>query len=497
MSGDLGAAARKGDLPVVLELLAASGAAGAALTDALIGAVIHGHRAIVRALLDHGADPNHRYGYDRTALSYAPTHGVEMLDLLLDRGADLHATDSVRFDVLHAYLVEVGPGHDKPADAAAVVRRLLERGLDVRARNADAPHLPKACAVGDVAILELLLDAGADPNARDRRTSVLWEAIKSRHCAAVLAALVRGGIDPNARCKNAAVDTTILAEVCKLGDLASARSLLDRGADADAGGASPPLACAEECGTPALIDLLLERGARPLLDALPAEATYALDVAEREAAEHPDDLRARLAWAATLLEHGFRAAAASEVAAVARRGSAIPTELGSRLAFEAPPGVRWSFTSLEPVHAGVAPRLADERFPGVFVTDGERTVPLVLTTGRPCNACDERGEVVCSACSGSGWFSSIYNDDPVECAPVARCARCRGLKLVVTGKRLGKGGCAHPAVLDEMMIGAYSFQRCQSCGLAALHGPMSDPGGPAGTDFACGVCGRFACSCER
>ena len=496
MTDALAAAATQGDLARVRELLAGGSLDGQPASKALVDAVIYGHLEVARALLDHGADPNHRYGYERTALSFAVTSNVAIVDLLLARGADINARDSVGLDVLHAYLLHVGPGQRLGSADVGVVRRLIEAGLDVRARNADVPHLPMACAAASVPVLELLLAAGADPNVKDRRdSSVFWEAIKSSNRGGVFAALVKGGIDANTRCTNAAVDTTILTEVCAASDLASARTLLDRGADPNAEGRSTPLARAQESDNAALIDLLLERGARPLLPSLSAEATYALDLAQRDEVQ-TEDPRARLAWAEALLQAGFRAAAASEVAALGRRGVAVPAELTARLAFEAPAGVRWTFADFQPTHDGVAPRTSDARFPGARVTDGVRIVPLVLTKGGACTACDERGEVVCSACHGTGWFSCIYNDDPTECGPRMRCTICRGLKFAVTGERLGKGACTHPRVKEEMKVGDYSFRRCQTCGLAALHGAVFYSGSPDASDFACGVCGHFVCSCR-
>ncbi len=455
--------------------------------EPFITAIIHDNLKQVRALLDQGADINQRGTWDRTPLFWATS--LPMFELLLSRGADIKARESTGFDVLHQYLIQNGPGTGSGRADPAVVKRLLEAGIDVRARNADQPHLIKACAAANIPIMKLLLAAGAAPNGAE----LLWTAMKSAERESLFATLVDGGIDANARCTNAAADTTILTEVCAVGDLETAQQLLDRGADPNARGRSTPLAAAEESGNQVLVDLLLERGATPHRPVLPAAVTQALDSAERQV--KADHSQSRLQWASVLLGAGFRAAAASEVAALQRRGIGVPEPLLNALAFEAPAGVRWTFAVSQPIHDGVAPRTNDTHFPGARVTDGVRLLPLVITTGAPCTACDEKGEQVCGICNGTGSYPAQFSDDDLECDERQPCSTCRGLKFAVTGRRLGKGSCKHPSVEDELKLGALAFRRCKTCGLGALYGPRAGPIGEMFTDFACALCGRFACAC--
>lgn len=457
--------------------------------EAFITAIIHGDLKQVRALLDQGANANERGTWDRTPLFWAT--GLPMFELLLSRGADVKARESTGFDVLHHYLIQNGPGTGYGRADPAVVQRLLDAGLDVRARNADRPHLIKACAAANTTIMKLLLAAGADPNGPE----LLWTAMKSSERAALFATLVDGGIDPNTRCINAAADTTLLTEVCAVGDLPTAQKLLDRGADPNARGRSTPLVRAEESGHQVLVDLLLERGARPHRPVLSAETTQALDAAEREVNANPGDSIARLKWAAALLQAGLRAAAASEVAALQRRGVDVPESVSDALAFEAPPGVRWTFAVFQPIHDGVAPRTSDPFFPGARVTDGTRVLPLVITTGAPCTACDEKGEQVCSVCNGVGSYPAQFSDDDVPCDERQSCSTCRGARFAVTGRRLGRGSCKHPSLEDELKLGALVFRRCKACGLGALYGSRAGPMREMFNDFACALCGRFACAC--
>jgi ankyrin repeat protein len=61
---------------------------------ALIWAAILGHEAIVRLLLDRGADVEAKAGNGRTALTLVASLGYEaVVRLLLDRGADVEAKD--------------------------------------------------------------------------------------------------------------------------------------------------------------------------------------------------------------------------------------------------------------------------------------------------------------------------------------------------------------------------------------------------------------------
>lgn len=476
---ELEAAAKSGNLGRLRELLTSSTFDPARLDSVLTEAVIYGRFEVVRLLLEHGAPVNHRLGLERTPLFYA-TRSRAMIDLLLSHGADIHACDSGGYDVLHTYLVSVGPGSGLGKAELDTVKRLVEAGLEVR----NAKHTLVAIATRDLSILEYLLERGADPNASDREGGTLWRAVQTYESSrGALALLVKYGVDPNARLD--VMDTTILMEVCQRGDLGTARELLDRGADVNAKSKKgTALSRAEESGNRVLVDFLLERGATPLRAPLDGDAARALDVAERGVTV--DDLPARLRWAETLSEHGFRAAAASEVTALRARGVVIPEALDQRLSFENPVGTRWTFAPFIRPHAGVAPRTADQYFPGARVTDGQRVLPLVLVLEAACVHCDEKGEHVCGLCNGAGSYPSFLDPDhDRDCDPRQTCTRCRGLHFECVSTALGKGACAH-AMEVELSLDRETLHRCRLCGLASL-----------GKAFACGVCGHFMCRCAR
>lgn len=449
------------------------------INAALLEAVIHDARGVAECLLEHGADPNTRRDADSGCTPLFYVKNVAMIELLLRFGADVHSRDVNGRDVLNAYLLRVarsGKHYDR-ADVS-VVRRLLDAGLPVR--NGARAHLAQACSVGDVPTIELLLARGADPNQQE----ALVAAVNCSRPAEVFAALVRGGIDSNARCTASGLNTSILTEICRHGDLASAQLLLAHGADVNFLGRSSPLARAEESGNQVLVDLLLERGAAPLLSWTPPEVLQMLDSAEARARAEPGVARARLRWALTLRTFGFRAAAAHEAGILRRRGVEPPPEL---LSFQTAGSSRWTFVDFPPGSEELTPRIADERFPRAVVTDGTRTLPLLLVMGAPCTRCDDKGEEVCGLCEGSGrppaWLP--YEE---ECALRQRCSNCRGLKFANAGPRFSTGRCQHSNVVEELRVGEYTLSRCEQCGLGALKGDAPD--------FACAVCGRLACYCE-
>jgi ankyrin repeat protein len=67
----------------------------ASRNDDLLSAIRQGDAAAVKALLAQGTPADAKYRYDRTALSFAADRGdVEIVKLLLERGADVNAKDT-------------------------------------------------------------------------------------------------------------------------------------------------------------------------------------------------------------------------------------------------------------------------------------------------------------------------------------------------------------------------------------------------------------------
>jgi hypothetical protein len=181
---------------------------------------------------------------------------------------------------------------------------------------------------------------------------------------------------------------------------------------------------------------------------------------------------------------GYRAAAAREAWA------AKNPELLQVLEFENPAGTRWAFDG--EAESGVSRCVDDARFPGARVISGGRTLPLAIVLGPACTRCDQKGEIDCPDCGGSGTRPGFLNPDhDYECEPRATCPDCSGLKYVVHTSHFGKGRCLHERRATEAQWPGFALVRCSDCGLAALRTGSSPEG------FACGACGHFACTCLR
>lgn len=473
-------AAGKNDLAALKRLVETRAATAGELREALAFAVIHSHADAIRWLVERGADPNSLEGTSGPALHFA--NKTSIAKLLLSLGADPRVRDSAGCDAVHAHLRSNGPGSRRDSDVE-MVRAYLDAGVDVRARNADLPHLLMAVAAGNLQIIALLIERGADPDARDARNeSIYSRASGSGNKSAVLATIARLGLPPNTTWDYAGDQTSILMELCRAGDLETVEFLLKNGADPNLSGSSTPLALAEASGNAALVDLLLEKGARSPKRVIPAAQLESLEALERGVKADPGDATKHLALAQALLSNGFFAAAACATFE-ARRLSR--TELGVLTA----PREGWTICAA-PLPAGaVAPRLEDGRFPGALATDGKRIVPLVLLYGAPCTKCDEKGETVCSKCGGSGSYSSMFHDDDVSCEPRETCSNCWGTHFEVQSTRHhAKGSCKHPKFTKEFTLDSRDvLVRCDSCGLPGFQG--------AHVKYACADCSKFVCSC--
>ncbi|KAF2137072.1 uncharacterized protein K452DRAFT_194724, partial [Aplosporella prunicola CBS 121167] len=125
----------------------------------LYAAARQGHLAIVRLLLDRGADPAPGDGRNalRTALCRACFHGAgDVAQLLLDRGGGARlATGAVHCPLFSA--VEGGHRH--------ILQLLLARGVDVEYEGADKrTAIVAAAELGRTHLISMLVAAGADVN---------------------------------------------------------------------------------------------------------------------------------------------------------------------------------------------------------------------------------------------------------------------------------------------------------------------------------------------
>lgn len=115
------------------------------------------------ALLRNGANPNVKNMHGRTALHQAASQGaVKVMELLLANRADVNAATNDGYTPLHG---AVSYGNNVARRSAVEV--LIKSGANVNARTSRDGETPfhKAISRGDIEIVKLLLDYGADVNA--------------------------------------------------------------------------------------------------------------------------------------------------------------------------------------------------------------------------------------------------------------------------------------------------------------------------------------------
>jgi ankyrin repeat protein len=161
----------------------------------LIQAVNAHQMEIAEFLISHGADVNRRDFMNRTALHWAITSGPldtvrsRMINLLISKGADIKGSGK-----------DWSPLHAAAGTDAESTKLLLDRGAEVNARDG-AGHTPlyEAAGHGDKAIVELLLERGADVNAKDIGGDTALHRAAQYGNVSVAQVLIAHGIDINAR----------------------------------------------------------------------------------------------------------------------------------------------------------------------------------------------------------------------------------------------------------------------------------------------------------
>jgi ankyrin repeat protein len=169
------------------------------LEDALKAAVSHGYSRRTQLLLEHGADPNgygtrHPIYHGRSPLEEAALRGYPEIVAMLERAGARNDLDDVDAFVCAATagdrirteaMLRADPGLRERAvarrpeqivvaaasDRLESVALLIELGFDVNAIDRTTPlhvtALHEAAQRGNMALIRLLLQEGADPNVRD------------------------------------------------------------------------------------------------------------------------------------------------------------------------------------------------------------------------------------------------------------------------------------------------------------------------------------------
>jgi ankyrin repeat protein len=195
---------------------------------------------VARLLLQHGANVNSRRNDHWTPLHIASYFGnLEIVGLLLDHGADPDANAEGNNGAKPLHNVSYGK-YRSQEDGVRVTQLLLDRGADVNARRNDH-WTPLHCAsyFGIVEILRVLLDHGADPEANAEGYigekplhKVSYGKYRSQEDGLfVVQLLLEGGADVNTRRHDG---STPLHVASHFGKVEIVQILIDHGAEVNA-----------------------------------------------------------------------------------------------------------------------------------------------------------------------------------------------------------------------------------------------------------------------
>jgi uncharacterized protein len=221
----------------------------------LLAAVAQGDAARADSCLQAGADPNVQDSNGLPAILLAARSGQrKILASLLAHGADTEASRSNTFG--NTALMEASVRND-----TAIARLLLENGADVQARDAFGdPALNWAAYYGHVDYAGILLRHGARWDVNSRNGNALEIAAQQWHLE-----LLRFFISQGAGQPLADAPARDLTAAVKAGQIEKVRQQLDAGAAADQQDelGFPLLFWAAAQGDLSMLQLLLERGAAP------------------------------------------------------------------------------------------------------------------------------------------------------------------------------------------------------------------------------------------
>lgn len=161
-----------------------------------------GNAAVIKLLLDRGADVNGACKYGRTALIVATcANKIDAMKALIAAGANVNARDNTGKTALHWAGYEGRPWfHDETVTSCYMEagRVLLDSGAEIGARDKlGATPLHTAAWFGCVKLAELLISKGADVNAANHNGSTPLHNAAFRGNAEMARLLIDAGADLN------------------------------------------------------------------------------------------------------------------------------------------------------------------------------------------------------------------------------------------------------------------------------------------------------------
>lgn len=284
-----------GHLPAVLKLLEQATADEISAQNnsgetALHRAVRGNHEAVVRVLLERGADLSLCTNWLETPLHHAANWAYEtVLGLLIEKGADISAQNTQGRTPLHGaasrkgdpeavvrFLLDKGADHSAldesgetvlhsavSAGNEAVVKTLLEKGADILAQTkTGGTALYFAARASNWVMVQVLLEKGADNLVLNERGEAALHGAAQTYRAngVVIKILIEGGADVSAQTKSG---ETALHFAIQYENEAALRVLLENGADHSIpdGEGKTALHLAALSGNETIVKMLLENGA--------------------------------------------------------------------------------------------------------------------------------------------------------------------------------------------------------------------------------------------
>jgi ankyrin repeat protein len=213
-----------------------------------MAATLYAGADCVKLLLDRGANPNARNASGATALMWA-VPDIAKTKLLIAAGADVNAK-STNLQRTPLLIAASYPG------AAAVLRLLLDHGADLQAKDRNGMHaLGRAAVTGDVEVVRLLVERGLEPGGpgygvanlrmlfrhylptleyllshgarvdKDALPAAYWEE------PTLIEKWIEAGADVNARMGNYKRTALMTAATSEHAGVATIKLLLEKGAD--------------------------------------------------------------------------------------------------------------------------------------------------------------------------------------------------------------------------------------------------------------------------